>query len=417
MKMKMKKMLMTAATMMLLVPTLAACGGGSSKADGGVEGDLVIWEHDPSFEQPVKALVDEFNKKYPDVNVEVETKNGDDYYSLLTTALQSGSGPDLFWTNGTATENMKTFVEQDKIEDITDKVDLKELSEDAFDLAKIDDKTYSVPWMTFDARAVYYNKDIFKKLDISEPKNFDEFESMLEKIKKEGYVPISLSGLSSWQVLWVYEVMLASQYPDYCKGFDDYSVKADSKEAREALSKVVDWANKGYFGDGFKGVDSNGQTLAFTTGEAAMTIDGSWMAQTIEENNPDLKFGAFQIPSNDGTKTMMGSFANGFSENADSSNKEAAEAFLQFCATKKAQKLWINELHAVSGDKDIPSSKGVAQEISDSDQVVGTWQSMLTKHSSGSTSAASIWEEESPAIFNKKLTPDALMDKIGKAMD
>lgn len=412
-----KKLFAAIGTTMMLVPLLAGCGGNSSGGEGEVNGDLVIWEHDPSFEQPLNTLVDAFNEEYPDVNIEVEAKSGGDYYSLLTTSLQSGSGPDLFWTNGTATENMNTFVEQEKIVDISESVDLSALSEESYDLAQIDGKTYSVPWMTFDARAVYYNKDIFEELDLAEPTSFDEFETMLAEIKDAGYVPISLSGLSSWQILWVYEVILASEYPDYCKGFEDYSVAADSEEARAALEKVVEWADAGYFGDGFKGVDSNGQTLAFTTEKAAMTIDGSWMVQTIEENNPDLNFGAFQIPSNEGTKTMMGSFANGFSANADSDNQAAAEAFLQFCATKEAQEIWIQELHAVSGDSDIPSAEGVAQEISNADQTVGTWQSMLTKHSSGSTSAASIWEEESIAVFGDKLTADELMDKIGAAMD
>lgn len=130
-----------------------------------------------------------------------------------------------------------------------------------------------------------------------------------------------------------------------------------------------------------------------------MILDGA----NNRKNNPDLNFGAFQIPSNDGTKTMMGSFANGFSMNADTENSAAAEAFLQFCATKEAQAIWVKELHAVSGDSEIPSAEGVAQEISNADQVVGTWQSMLTKHSSGSNSAASVWEEEGTAILETNL--------------
>ena len=155
-----KKLLFTIASTMLVFPLITGCGEEATSTDGEVQGDLVIWEHDPSFEEPVQTLVDEFNKEYPDVNIEVEAKSGSDYYSLLTTSLQSGSGPDLFWTNGTATENMQTFVEQEKVADISEIVDLSELSEESYDLAKIDDKTYSVPWMTFDARAVYYNKDI-----------------------------------------------------------------------------------------------------------------------------------------------------------------------------------------------------------------------------------------------------------------
>ena len=396
---------------------LAACGNGHLSSDGNISGELVIWEHDPSYDGAIEAVIESFEKEYPDVAVEYESKASNDYYSLLTTALQSGTGPDVFWTNGTATENMATYVEQGKVLDISDSVDLSALNKESFDLAQIDGKTYSVPWMAFDTRVAYYNKDIFKELGLAEPKSFEEFEANLKTIKNAGYVPISLSGMSSWQLLWVYEYVLATKYPDYAAGFNDYTVKADSSEARDALQIVVNWAKKGYFGDGFKGVDSNGQTLAFTTGEAAMTIDGSWMNQTIAENNPDLNFGAFHIPGDDGKKTMMGSFANGFSGNADSENQAAIEAFLNFVATHEAQEIYVTELQAVSGSADIASVEGVTSEIANADRQVGTWQSMLTKHSSGDTSAASIWEEEGTHVLDGSMTVDELMNKIGKAMD
>lgn len=412
--MKKMKWLGLMCSMMLLT----ACGGNTDQADNGkVSGDLVIWEHDPSMDKSIEAVISAFEEKYPDVNVEYESKASNDYYSLLTTALQSGTGPDIFWTNGTATDNLGTYVEQGKVLDITDSVDMSALNKDSFDLTQIDGKTYSVPWMSFDTRVAYYNKDIFKKLNLSEPTSFEDFEKMLATIKDAGYIPISLSGMSSWQLLWVYEYVLATKYPEYAEGFKDYSVKADSPEAREALKVVVDWANKGYFGKGFKGVDSNGQTLAFTTGEAAMTIDGSWMNQTIAQNNPKLNFGVFHIPGADGKKTMMGSFANGFSGNADSKNKAAVEAFLNFAATKEAQEIYVTEMQAVSGSDDIKSVDGVTTEIATADRRVGTWQSMLTKHSSGDTSAASVWEEQGTKVLDGSMTVDALMDKIGSLMD
>ena len=71
-----KKLLFTIASTMLVFPLITGSGEEATSTDGEVQGDLVIWEHDPSFEEPVQTLVDEFNKEYPDVNIEVEAKSG-----------------------------------------------------------------------------------------------------------------------------------------------------------------------------------------------------------------------------------------------------------------------------------------------------------------------------------------------------
>ena len=78
----------------------------ASGADSGISGNLLIWEHGYSFEPAVKAIIKGFTAKYPNVGVNYEIKDGDQYYSLLSTAIQSGEAPDLFWTNGTANTNM-----------------------------------------------------------------------------------------------------------------------------------------------------------------------------------------------------------------------------------------------------------------------------------------------------------------------
>lgn len=132
--------------------------GESKENDGGMSGTLTIWEHGYGFEASLQQIIEGFQKKYQDVEVEYEIKDGDNYYSLLSTAIQSGEGPDIFWTNGTATANMKDYVSNEVCMDLTDKVDYSLFGEDAMKLTEVDGKNYSVPWLTMDTRAVYYNK-------------------------------------------------------------------------------------------------------------------------------------------------------------------------------------------------------------------------------------------------------------------
>lgn len=383
-----------------------------------VSGSLTIWDHTYSYEESLIQLIDAFQKEYPNVEVDYEIKADGDYDSLLKTAVQSGSGPDLFWTNGTATSTMLDFVANGVCEDLTDKVDYSFISDNAMKLATVDDGIYSVPWMTMDTRTVYYNKDMFEENGWEIPKTFDEFETLLGTIKDAGITPISLA-YDSWCMLFAYEPILAGYDPEYSAGLEEYTVKATDQPARDAMQKMVDWADAGYFGDNWLGVtDSSSQNLAFTTGNAAMNIAGSWDAATISMNNPELNYGAFAIPSADGTTGLVGTASNGFSVNADSQNMDAALAFANFCASKEAQTVWVQSQGAVSGTTEIEASSEIAKEISESGQgnTYRSWQNVLSSYSEEGQ-ASNIWSEDFTKIFTGEMTVDELMDEIADVME
>ena len=378
MKRKLITMILTSALVLSL-----PIGGTVTLAAEDVSGTIVIWEHDYSFEDSLTELVAAFNEEYPDVSVEYEIKADGDYYSLLQTAIQSGSGPDLFWTNGTATTNMPDLVSNSACEDLTDKVDFSFISDSAMDLAKIDDGIYSIPWMTLDTRTVFYNKDMFEENGWTVPTTFDEFEKLLATIKEAGITPISLAH-DSWSALFAFEPILA-----------------------------------GYFGDNWTGViDNQAQILAFTTGSTAMNIAGSWDAATISFNNPGLNYGAFAIPSEDGTTGLVGTAANGFSVNAASENMDAAIAFANFCASKEAQTIWVQSLGAVSGSEEIEASTDIAKEISESGSgtTYRSWQNVLSSYSS-TGQASTVWDADFMKVFDGTLTVDEFMDEIAAEME
>ncbi len=424
--MKAKKIAATLMAMTLAATALAGCGSSSGSTgtatdsnggDGTVSGSLNIWYNTYSYEKGLDAVIEAFNAEYPDVDVQYEIKADGDYDSLLKTAIQSGDGPDLFWTNGTATSTMPDLAENGAIADLTDDVDYSFISEDALEIATVDDKQYSVPWMNLDTRAVFYNKDMFEENGWELPTTFSEFEELLGTIKDAGITPISLS-YDSWCMLFAFEPILSGYDAEYSANLSDYSVKATDAPAREAMQKMVDWAEAGYFGDNWFGVtDSSTQNLAFTTGACAMNIAGSWDIENISMNNPNLNFGAFEIPAEDGTTGMVGTVANGLSVSADSKNLDAAVAFANFCATKEAQTAWVQALGAVSATTEIESTSEVAQEITESSNgnIYRSWQNVLSSYSEDGE-ASNIWAEEFPDIFTGEMTVDQLMDDIAAVM-
>jgi raffinose/stachyose/melibiose transport system substrate-binding protein len=410
----MKKSVSFACVVAMLASTMPATV--FAEANEEVSGSITVWEHSYSFEDSMNDVIAAFQEQYPNVEVNAEIKS-ENYYSLLSTAIQSGDGPDVFWTNGTATTNMADLVANDAVEDLTDVVDYSFITDSAMDLANIDGKSYSVPWLTMDTRTCYYNKDLFEENGWSVPTTFSEFETLLATVKEAGIIPISLAN-DSWALLFAYEPILAAYDKDYTLGLADYSSKADGQAARDCLQLMVDWGNEGYYGDNWLGVNGDAMTLAFTTGQAAMMLDGSWSASTISMNNPDLNYGAFTVPSEDGSTELVGTAANGFSVNAASDNLEAANAFVNFCATQEAQTIWVQSQGAVSATPDIEPSTDIAREISAGGQGAPyrSWQNVLASYST-TENATNVWENDFTKVFSGDMTVDEFMDELAAEME
>lgn len=415
-----KRILAVLLSSVMVTGLLAGCSKSSdnAKPSKGTSGSITIWDHDYSYEDSLVHVIDAFHEKYPDIEVNYEIRADGDYYSLLSTAIQSGDGPDLFWTNGTATVNMPDYVANGAIEKLTNKVDFSFFDDSAMALSEIDGNYYSVPWMTLDTRTVFYNKDMFEEHGWKVPKTFSEFEKLLVEVKKADIIPISMA-LDSWSLLFGFEPLLAGYAPEYSAALQDYTkITATDKPVRDCMKLMVDWSKAGYFGDNWQGViDNESQILAFTSGKAAMDIAGSWDAATISRNNPKLNYGAFAIPSEDGTCRLVGTAANGFSVNSASSNLEAALTFANFCAGKEAQTIWVQSQGAVSATDEIEASTEIAKEISDSGEgdLYRSWQNVLSSYS-GTGEASTIWGNNFTKIFTGEMTVDELCDEIQNEM-
>ena len=411
-----KQMIAALCAVSVLGAGMSVCAFAEGNED--ISGSLTIWEHSYSFEESLKSVIEGFSALYPNVEVDYEIKDGDEYYTLLETAIQSGDAPDLFWTNGTATAQMANYQANGALEDLTDIVDFSAISDDAMTLAQIGDSYYSVPWLTMDTRTCYYNKDMFEENGWEIPTTFSEFEALLATIKDAGIIPISLSD-TNWNLLFFFEPLLAAYDVEYTRGLSDYTSKIDGQPARDCMKLIQDWADAGYYGENWLGVaDWDAQVLAFTTGNAAMYINGSWDIGTLLENNPDMNYGAFCIPAEDGTCGLVGTAANGFSVYADSANLDAANAFAQYCATLDAQTIWVQSQGAVSASPEIECSTELATEISASGQgnIYRSWQNVMASYSS-TGEATTVWDADFAKVFSGDLTVDEFMDELAAEME
>ena len=217
--------------------------------------------------------------------MQIEVKTSDQYYNLFADRDAGRRRPDLFWTNGLATTHYKSYVDAGYLMDLTDVVDFS-LYEGttAMNIVTMEDgKVYSTPTAETGGRCVFYNKDIFEELGLEVPKTFSEFEDVLAKIAESDYTPIAFSATDPWAILFQFEPVLNAMSVDWIKEYEENgTIKVNDERVVAAYDKMLEWAEKGYYGKGYLGVDESGALLAFSKGEAAMCVEGTWNISTID---------------------------------------------------------------------------------------------------------------------------------------
>ncbi len=397
------KKVFTVCIVLCMVTTMVFAMAQKEQAKTADQVVLTIWEHTPQFELPLRNTLNRFMELNPDIRVEYEIKTPDNYLSLLTTAIQAGEAPDLFWHHGTATSDMDNLTRQGALMDLTDYLDLSDYSVMSMDKVRKDGIIYQTPAATIDTRATFYNKDLFAEKGWTVPKNFAEFESLLATIKKAGYIPISLAGRDNWNILFLFEPILAAMHPDWIDEAAKNTARINDPRVIDAMNKMIEWGKKGYYGNNFLGVDEAGQYLSFSKEQAAMTVAGSWTTDTLSKNNPSMNIGAFQIPTKDGRKPIVLTYAAGFSVYSKTEHPDEAIRLAQYLCTTESQQIWVDGLGAISGLKGVHSGSELADEIADANLELESFYNIMVLYHAKDKSPTKIWEEDNPKLLSGSL--------------
>ena len=175
-----------------LLVFLTAC---MPSADSGKK-TLTFWHIGVGEERTIlEEAVKRFEKKHPDVKVEIVVHQNDAYKTKLPVAMGGGNPPDIFhsWGGGWLGE----FVEAGQVYDLTDKVDADRFAPTALEAATYDGKIMGLP-LAMDMVPVWYNKEVFEKYGVKPPKTWDELMQAIETFKKNGVIPIALANKTKW---------------------------------------------------------------------------------------------------------------------------------------------------------------------------------------------------------------------------
>ena len=137
-----------------------------------------------------KTYLENLDKEFPNITVEYQYMDKNQFDTVLNTQLAAGHGPDIIEAGGATS----TLANAGYIEDLTNAPFTALYNETGLKPFKLDGKVYAIPLQSW-FEAIFYNKAIFDNYDKKKKKTFDEFVAIHDN-KAKLYKPRQWS--KSW---------------------------------------------------------------------------------------------------------------------------------------------------------------------------------------------------------------------------
>ena len=409
-----KNLLGSGAELAALLAGVVAAQAGSLKIESWRNDDADIWN---------SKIIPAFAKHYPDIKIEFSATAPKEYDAALGARLTGGTAGDLI--------TCRPF---DKSLDLYNKKNIDSLN-DLKGMANFSDVAKSA-WTTDDGKTTFcvpmasvihgfiYNKDALKKVGAEEPKTMDEFNALLEKLKKDGtYVPLVLGTADQWEAA---TMGFQNIGPNYWHGEAGRAALISGKEKFTdpeyiaVFKEMASWAPD--LGNGYQAQTYPDSQNLFSLGKGAIYAAGSWDISTFRAT-AKFPMGAFKAPVLAGEKDCYISdhtdIAMGV--NSASKNKDDAKKFLEWLATPEFATLYANALPGF-----FPLSKEPVKITDDLAATMVGWRQECKSTIRNSYQILSrgtpnleneLWNVSAQVLNGAALTPDAAGAQLQTGLD
>lgn len=337
----------TAATFALSGCSGSSGGGTIAKtAPSKLSGTVSLWHFFTDREAKViQGVVNDFEKKYPNVHVVVHSGQDD---TKLQQAISAGNNVDVGISY--STDIVGAFCSSGAFLDLTpyikrDHVDISDLTPVTKSYTEYKGKRCAMPALS-DDYALYYNTKLLNAAGISSPpKTLSELESDALKLttyNSDG----SIKTLGFDPVMGFYENAAAHYAPATgAQWLNDQQQSVISSDPgwtelikwQTAFVQKIGYAKLKAF-DAAAGQEFSASN-AFQAGKLAMNMDGEWRTAFIADQAPNLQYGTAPFPTaDDHTNLYGGGYITGNIAGIakGSKNPELAWALLKYLTTNTA---------------------------------------------------------------------------------
>jgi raffinose/stachyose/melibiose transport system substrate-binding protein len=342
---------MTAAAIMTGALLLSSCG--SSDSGTSDSKTLKLWHYegpDSAMGVAWNAAIKEFEAQHPGVKVKFEEKGFEQIQKTAPMVLNSSDAPDIMeYNKGNATAGLLS--KQGLLTDLTaeatkrgwdKKIPASVGTTDMYDTNGVmgSGKWYGVTDYG-EYTMVYYNKALFQKYKIAEPKTFDELTAAMAQFAAKGITPLANAGAEYPAQQYLYQLALSKADRAWVDKYELYKGKTDFHDAAwtYAATTFADWVKKGYIAKTSSSTKAEDAGVSWIQGKAPILFSGSWW------------YGRFQTEAKfdwdttlwPGSNLTLGSGGNIWVVPKGAKNKQLAYDFIDITLSKKIQNLMGNK--------------------------------------------------------------------------
>ena len=285
----------------------------------------------PAYDRAVR----EMRKKYPDICLDWEAMQLDDYKMKIKAVMANPEGnpvPDIFYTYGG--HFLEDFVTLGRV------LCLDDYYEDYADVlpkntcvnVTYNGKLYGIP-TNYNVVLMFSNMEVLEKVGYTEvPATAEELIDCCDKLLAFGYTPFALGAgaAGAWCVAeYLESIMLQIVGADALNDLFMGRASWDNEDIAKAMDMLQTMIRRGYFNEDSPIIGNDKARSYFEDGKCAFYVNGSWSCADIA-NYPGMdgkvKVSAFPVvnPDKGSSKAFIGGPTDGLAVYAGSPNADIA---------------------------------------------------------------------------------------------
>lgn len=321
--MKRKKLISMGMCVMLSLSILGGCGSQAEEpkettekeesSGSGEKVSLEFWDMTwgpAEYISTAEGLVQKFNESQDKIEVTYQSVPWDNFYQTFTTAIASGSGPDVSTGAGYQQHQFAVMDEILPLDSIIEEWEAEGKLDDFLDGAveqfQWEGKQIGIPY-NCDPRGIFYRKDVFEEKGIKVPETWEEMVQAAIDVTSEDMYGFTTGGSDNMG----YWVMANFAFGEGGRIFDeDKNPAFNCEENIKAITDIQTMAKAGVFPAGNASYTNEDAQKLFLQGKAAMIYAGADFGSVIQ-NQGDAELvenvGILPIvPAADGKKYAPG---------------------------------------------------------------------------------------------------------------
>ncbi len=383
---------------MLALATSAVFAGGAYAAGHSepLTGDLNIFldTSNPAPRAVMEAQIAKFQEMNPDLNISTTIIDREAYKTQIRNFLTANAPDVATWY---AANRMKPYVEAGLFEDVSDLWAEPEIAENLASTKgamTIDGKQWGVPY-TYYQWGVYYRKDIFDELGLSEPATWEEEKANCAKIVESGRACYTIGTKFLWTAGgWFDYLNLRTNGFDFHMQLANGEISWEDERVKQTFANWRELIDMGAFLENHQSYSWQEALPFMVQGDAAAYLMGNFAVAPLREaglTDDQLDFYQFPVINPD-VALAEDAPTDTFHIPSGAANKENARAFLRYMVSADVQ----TEVNAGDALGQLPVN---AQSSVDDDKFLNEGFNMLSSNSPGGV--AQFFDRDFPAEMAK----------------